>query len=341
MVGGVANTVVILPTYNESESLKTLIPKLRQHGVDVLVVDDSPDDATASVAERLGASVIHRNKRGRMSALLDGISATTHKYVITMDADGQHPPEAIPAILEALKRHDVAIASRRVDGGGYEDFTWRRKLVSNVANLLAWPLTPGVKDRTSGFVAFRREVLDGARMPEGFSTFTLGLLVSGKYAHVTEVPYVFKQRTAGESKLRLKYVLNHLAQLGELYLAKFRILRFALVGASGVVVGLGSLYALTEFAGLHYLASYVLSFLLSVTNNYVLNSKWTFTQSIGALKWTKYAVVCAGTLALNTALMYVLTDIADLWYMASAILVVLIVFLLNYALSKRIVWPNA
>jgi len=335
---GVDDTVVILPTLNESESLKTLIPELKQCGVDVLVIDDSPNDQTVEVAEKLGARVIHRNKRGRMSALLDGISATTHKYMITMDADGQHPPELVPKIIEALQRNDVVIASRRVDGGGYEDLTWGRKAVSNVANLLAWPLAPRVKDRTSGFVAFRRAVLDGAKLPLGFSTLTLGILVSGKYGTVAEVPYVFRKRTEGASKLRFKYVLDHLVQLGKLYLRKFRILRFMLVGASGVVVGLSTLYALTEFAGLHYLLSYAVSFLLSVTNNYAWNSLWTFEQNKGAVGWTKYAVIYACTLTLNTALMYVLTDIVGLWYMVSAVLVVLLVFVINYVLSRRFVW---
>jgi dolichol-phosphate mannosyltransferase len=216
--GKVHNTVVILPTYNESESLKTLIPKLRRYDVDVLVVDDSPDDATASTAEELGAQVIRRTKRGRTSALLDGIAATTHPNIVVMDADGQHPPEAIPAILEALKHDDVVIASRRTDGGGYEGFPWRRKLVSNVANLLAWPLAPEVKDRTSGFVAFRRSVLDGTKLPEGFSTLTLDILVLGKHNSAVEVPYTFKQRVAGDSKLRPRHVLEHLVQLGKLYL---------------------------------------------------------------------------------------------------------------------------
>jgi len=335
------DAVVILPTYNEAENLKVLLPKLKQYGVDVLVVDDSPNPATAEVAKSLGATVLTRDVKGRTSALLDGIAATTHQKVITMDADLQHPPETVPMILEALDRSDVVIASRSIDGGGYEHFTLKRKLISRVAKLLAWPLAPKIKDRSSGFVAFRREVLDGTKMKlRGFSTLELGVLVMGKYNTVEEVPYVFKVRQDGTSKLTSKVMLEHLVQLAILYLYKFRILRFALVGASGAVIGLTCLYVLTSSIGLNYLGSYAIAFVISVTTNYILNSLWTFKQRKGLVGWAKYALACSPAFAVSMTLMFVLTGLGGLWYILSAVILIFVAFLVNYGLSRRFVWAK-
>jgi len=335
------NTVVILPTYNESENLKELLPKLKQYDIDILVADASPNGHTKEVAEKLGICVyIHKGKFGRVPTILGGIEATMQDNVVVIDADGQHPADLIPALLKALERSDIAIPSRRVAGGGYEGFSLKRKIVSAVANLLAWPLMPKLKDRTSGAIAFRRSVLNGAKLPHGFSTLTLSILLMGKYNSFEEVPYVFSQRTHGESKLTRHMMLEHLTYIVRLYFYKFRILRFMLVGTLGAVIGLGSLYVLTEFAGLYYLAAYIVAFILSVTNNYICNSLWTFKSNSGAVGWTKYVTICATTLMFNSALMYILTDILGLWYMFSAVVVILLVFLLNYVLSKKFVWKG-
>jgi len=335
------DTVVILPTYNESENLRMLLPELKRYEVDILVADASPNGDTKKVAEQLGVRVYsHKGKFGRVPTILGGIEATTQKNVVVLDADGQHPASLVPKLLEVLEHSDIAVPSRRVAGGGYEGFSLKRKLISGVANLLAWPLIPKLKDRTSGAIAFRRAVLNGVKLPHGFSTLTLSILLMGTYNNFEEVPYVFPQRLHGESKLTRRMIVEHITHIARLYLYKFRILRFMLVGALGSVIGLGSLYALTEFSGLYYLAAYPIAFILSVTNNYVWNSLWTFRRNSGAVGWTKYVTICAFTLMLNTALMYILTDIVGLWYMFSAVLVILFVFILNYTLSKRFVWRS-
>lgn len=332
------DTVVILPTYNEAENLKILLPKLLKQAVDVLVVDDSPDERTASVARGQGCQVLKRSYRGRATAITDGIAATHHKYIITMDADLQHPPETIPLILEALPRADVVVASRYVLGGGDGRSGFRSKVISRIARWLAWPLAPRLKDRSSGFLAFRRDVIEGVKLPSGFSTLTLGIAVAGNYTTLVEVPFMFLYRRNGHSKLSNGVIIEHLKQLVKLYLHKFQILRFALVGGSGAVLGLSILALMVEVMGVYYLAAYPVSFIASTTNNYVWNSRWTFKRRRGLLGWIKYVVMCGCTLALNTALMYVLTDLLHVWYLLSAAMVVLAVFLLNYFLSGRLVW---
>lgn len=217
------DTVVILPTYNEAENLRILLPQLKQYNIDILVVDDSPELETAEVAIDSGVKVIRRNsKAGRTSAILDGIASTQHSKIITMDADLQHPAEVIPNVLIALNSHDIVVASRKVGQGGYAHFPLRRRLISSTASLLALPLVPHLKDRTSGFVAFKRSVLNGAKLPLGFSTLTLSIFIFGKYNTFIEVPYTFQERQNGTSKLKVSTIFNHLGQLGKLYLYKIQ-----------------------------------------------------------------------------------------------------------------------
>lgn len=341
-----SKTVVILPTYDEAENLKVLIPQLLACDVDVLVMDDSPNSDTIDVARALGCRAIRRNgQRGRMLAILDGLAAIeglTDGYdnIITMDADLQHPPDIIPTIMKELEVNDIVVASRNVEGGAYSGFSRSRQIVSKVAKLLAWPLVPNLKDRSSGFVAFKRSVLPTTRLPLGFSTMAVGITTIGNYNAIKEVPYVFGPRHQGGSKLAFKDIINHLVQLARLYIHKFRIIKFGLVGASGVIVNLGLLYTLTEFVELYYVIAYIISFTASVINNYAWNSLWTFQRREGMLGWFRYSSVCTSTLLLGIGLLYVLTTILNLWYMVSATIVILVVFILNYTLSRRIVWPK-
>lgn len=334
------NNVVIIPAYNEADNLRELLPKLKGYDADIFVVDDSPNNNTLDLADELGIYCMKRlNKKGLSSAVLDGIKYTEHLNIIVMDADQQHPPEIIPLILEALNRSEVVVASRNVPGGGYVGFSAKRRIISSVANILALPLIPKITDRMTGFFGFRRSVLDGTNLrPSGFK-IGLEILTKGKYSTIEEIPYMFLPRKEGESKLKGSVMFDYIKQLISLYL-RSTVFKFACVGASGVVVGLGSLYWLTENVGLYYLLSYPISFVLSVTNNYIWNSLWTFRQGSGMLGWMRYAAISALTLVINTALVYALTDWIGLWYMFSAMLGVLSAFLINYTMSRRFVWRS-
>jgi len=135
-------------------------------------------------------------------------------------------------------------------------------------------------------------------------------------------------------------MFDHLVQLAKLYLYKFRIIKFAMVGASGTVLGLSVLYTLAEVASLHYMIAYPMSFVVALTSNYILNCLWTFKQNRGIRGWLKYVVACTPAFAVNMVLMYVLTDISGLWYMLTAVILVLVAFMVNYALSTRFVWAR-
>ena len=171
--------------------------------------------------------VFHRpNRRGLASAVAEGIALATGDVVCVLDADLQHPPEAVPALVDALERThtDLAIASRYVPEGGYE-FTVARRAVSQVAATLARFLLSrarSVSDPLSGFFAFRRRVVDGVRLrPIGYKIL-LEILVRGRVSRIVEVPYRFQARRAGRSKLTMQETLAFVRHLLALWMVQAR-----------------------------------------------------------------------------------------------------------------------
>jgi dolichol-phosphate mannosyltransferase len=140
-----------------------------------------------------------------------------------MDADFSHDVNALPKMVQALESgvYGLAIGSRYVPGGGIANWPKRRIIVSRVACWLARPLT-NVKDVTSGFLLVRRDALAGVVLdPIGFK-IGLEVIAKAHYGKAIEVPYVFTDRVAGESKLNEREIFNYLKQLGRLYSAWLR-----------------------------------------------------------------------------------------------------------------------
>lgn len=118
-----------------------------------------------------------------------------------------------------------------------------------------------------------------------------------------------------------------------------RLFKFLTVGASGAVISLTTLWLLTDLAGWHYLLSYLVAGVLSVSNNYFWNSRWTFNdRKASKVGYGKYALISAGTLGLRELAMFLLVDIAGLWYMLSAIVLIALASIINFVLSRRFVW---
>lgn len=117
-----------------------------------------------------------------------------------------------------------------------------------------------------------------------------------------------------------------------------KVLRFAIVGGSGAVISLTVLFLLTDVAGFHYLASYLIAGTLAITNNYYWHSRWTFKASNGLSGYVKYTVISWFTTGLGKGfILFVLTELG-LWYMLSALIGTIIGFIVNYTLSRSVVW---
>lgn len=222
---------VIVPTYNERETLPRLLERLRGVARDlpleVVVVDDNSPDGTGVLAEELGRSfapelsvtVVHRpGKGGLSSAVLDGVRVARGDCITVMDADLSHPPEMLPHLVKAIEEgYDIAIASRYVPGGGVQRWPLWRRVVSAAATALArTALGLSVCDPLSGFFAARRSILEGRPFLALGYKLLLEVLARSPGARVTEVPYTFVERQGGESKLTLRELWDFLMLLEKL-----------------------------------------------------------------------------------------------------------------------------
>lgn len=227
---------IVIPTYNEAGGIEKLLRALdgvfKTHGLDgeIIVVDDNSPDGTGAIVDRLASELpvrcLHRpGKMGLSSGVIDGwkTARPESKALGAMDADFSHDINVLPAMVEALEsgKYGLAVGSRYVPGGGIENWPKRRIVTSRVACMLARPLT-NVKDVTSGYFLVKREALDGVELdPIGFK-IGLEVIAKAHYGKAVEVPYVFKDRVVGESKLNQKEIINYLKQLRKLYTAKLR-----------------------------------------------------------------------------------------------------------------------
>ena len=222
-------TCVIVPTYNEKENVAHLVEAIEGiHYPDltVLFVDDGSPDGTADEVRRMAQSspwvklLTRDRKMGIGSAYQSGFKEAILDYgadvLVEMDADLQHPPSALPSLIEAIKGGaDVAVASRYLPGGGIPQWSRLRRIVSRAANSYSRRLLGlTVRDATSGFRAYTRKAAEqvaSADLPaKGFEFQVASLHVLTGKARIVEVPFVFAYRTAGKSKLSLGDILRFL-----------------------------------------------------------------------------------------------------------------------------------
>lgn len=233
-----ARVLVVIPTYNEIDNLPVIVPRLLAAApeVHVLVADDNSPDGTGALADELAAGdervhVLHRKgKEGLGAAYLAGFAwglAEGYDVICEMDADGSHPPETLPRMLEAVAAGaDLAIGSRWVRGGSVVDWPKSREILSRGANTyVRLALGMPVKDATAGFRAFRRttlEQLDLATVTSQGYCFQVDLTWRTVRAglRVVEIPIVFTERQIGASKMSgaiIKEALLRVLQWGVKY----------------------------------------------------------------------------------------------------------------------------
>lgn len=215
---------IVVPTYNEAENIQQLLSEINaslqeEWAYEVIVVDDGSPDGTAGVVRRAAATdpslrlVERPQKLGLGSAVAAGFACAKGDYWLMMDADLSHRPQDLPRMFAALADADIVVGSRYVAGGGTVGWPWRRRFMSRVSGLVA-RLLVGVpaRDATSGFAAFRREVVEPL-MPTlrlaGFKLL-LELLAAAPHARVTEVPITFVERQRGRSKLGYGEALTYI-----------------------------------------------------------------------------------------------------------------------------------
>lgn len=223
--------LVVIPTYNERETLRLLVQRLRSAApqADALVVDDASPDGTGQLAEQLAdgdeqVHVLHRaRKAGLGPAYIAGFRwALDRSYdiVVEMDADGSHPPERLPALLAATAHADLVIGSRYVPGGRVVNWPKRRALLSKGANRYARvALGTAINDITAGYRAYRAAVLERLpldRVESAGYCFQVDLAwrAAREGYRVREVPITFTERQYGQSKMSGNVVLEAMFKVG-------------------------------------------------------------------------------------------------------------------------------
>jgi dolichol-phosphate mannosyltransferase len=349
---------VVVPAWNEAANLPLLVPRvaeaLRGRSFEIRIVDDGSRDGTVEVCRDLAEQypvrllVRDRPEHGLSGAVLHGIAASDGDTVVVMDADLQHPPERIPALIEPVEAGtaDFAIGSRYVAGGSTDaQWTLFRRVNSWVATALARPFAGAVKDPMSGFFALRRDTYDRAERltPLGYK-IALELMCKCRVKHVREVPIHFGVRTHGESKLSLAQQFRYLEHLSRLYDFTFPraspMAKFAITTVVGFIVGLAT-YLLAGDVGQGQVRSTGLGYLASIGVTAVFHARYVRTQRpflITPRPWLDFLVI-AGVelLAAVTAAVWLVRNVhADVGPVERFVIAFGLGLLARYVLRKEL-----
>jgi dolichol-phosphate mannosyltransferase len=293
--------------------------------------------------------LVRKDKRGLASAVVDGTALATAPIVGVMDADLQHPPEVLPALLKAvLEGAEIVVASRYVSGGGCEGWSRMRLIMSRGAIMMAHALLPGtrsVHDPMSGYYMFRKSAVDSAKLqPTGFKILLESLVVGGA-KRTAEVPYVFQTRARGESKLSSKQQIDYLKHLCSLFYRTgelWRFLKFCIVGLSGVGVNLGALWLLKEKAGLYDVLASAIAIEISIITNFLFNNYFTFSdrRKTGSfiLRLLQFNLVSLAGAGINLGLFTLFTHTVHIYYLLAQIIGIAVATLWNYFLNTIWTW---
>jgi dolichol-phosphate mannosyltransferase len=369
-VGGPLRLSVVIPTFNEGRNILELLRQLTEQlepelgdDYELIVVDDDSPDRTWEIAAAAAAvyprlSVVRREaERGLSSAVIRGWQIARGEVLAVIDGDLQHPPEVLPRLWKAMEEADLVVASRNVEGGGVSDWSLFRRSLSRGAQVLGLLVLPDVlarvTDPMSGYFMVRRRAVERITLnPLGYKIL-LEVIGRGRIRKIEEVGYVFRERSDGQSKVTwriyLEYVL-HLVRLRFGNLSAIRFSRFAVVGASGVIVDMLVLFLLSDPRALGFglTRSKIAAAELAMINNFLWNDAWTFQDLIGRQRgwrhklrrFAKFHVICSIGLALNVLLLNVQFNVLGMnRYVANAVAIG-VVTLWNYRFNLMLGWRD-
>jgi dolichol-phosphate mannosyltransferase len=363
---------LVIPTYNESKNVGELVRQLTAlldpvvgEDYELIVVDDDSPDRTWEVAANLSSThprlrVIRRQgEKGLSTAVIRGWQAARGEVLAVIDADLQHPPEVTVDLFRALTDQvDLAVGSRHVDGGGVSDWSFGRRILSRGAQLLGLLLLPGVlgrvNDPMSGYFMVRRSAIAGVALsPLGYKIL-LEVIGRGRIRSIAEVGYVFRERTAGESKVTWRLYpeyLRHLVRLRLTTPAAARFIRFAVVGLSGVVVDMAALFLFSDSRGLGLglTRSKVMAAELAIVNNFLWNDAWTFRDLIGAQRsarlkfrrFVKFNIICGVGLILNVVLLNLQFNLLHINRYLANLIAIGVVTIWNFWFNLKLSWRGS
>lgn len=354
-------TAIVVPTFNEASNVEPLVEAISDAmgsvSWELIFVDDNSPDGTAQRVRELAkrdsrVRLVHRvGRRGLSTACIEGIMASTADYCVVMDADFQHDEAIIPQLLDALKTGhvDLAIGSRYASGGGFGEWSQSRLTISRLATWMAQKLTgTKISDPMSGFFAVRRDVF--LRSLPGMSSIGFKVLLdiaasAPTTLTIAEVPYVFRLRTRGESKLDSLVLWEYFQLLIDKTIGRWiptRFVSFAIIGAFGVIVHFLVLTFLFGVIDIGFMTSQAIATAVTISNNFFLNNQLTYSdrrlRGFSLLKgWISFNLVCAvgGFANVGVADWLFERPIGWIW---SAFAGIAVSVVWNYAMSNIFTW---
>jgi dolichol-phosphate mannosyltransferase len=392
---------------NLLESIREKIPPSLSS--EIIVVDDNSPDRTGELAERysqtlhkdnvwgrdssypesklhvdgnpvghsriyFSVSVIHRDeKKGLVSAIMDGIRSSKGQYILVMDADLSHSPEVIPKMVHELSSHDIdiVVASRYARGGSIIGWPFKRRLISKGAVKIAkygLRLNKQITDPMSGFFALKRHIIDNVKIDSAGFKILLEILVKSSNANVKEIPYTFTDRRAGKSKLDNEVIWDYVKAVYQLYrygrksgkamswltrvknrrtvLFLSKAGRFYTVGASGLLINylVSVLLFNSSTASLGYIQATIGGIIVSNISNFLLNKVWTFedrdfTPRKTLKQYGLFAAITAGGAAVQLGVLQVFLQ-SGFSYEVSLLIAVGIASISNFLLNKKLTFKE-
>ena len=357
---------VVVPTRNERDNVSPLIERLGSVCpgllLEIVFVDDSSDDTPAVIKEQARRSsgpvkVIHRPEKQRVGglggAVHTGLNAARSEWVCVMDADLQHPPELVGALVDEARRSDadVVVASRYCAGGHVGEFSALRVALSRASALLARALYPrrlrGVSDPMSGFFLVRRAAIDLAALrPRGFKIL-LEILLCGGLLATSEVAFSFGERHTGDSKASVREAARYVRRLIELRVGAraVRLAGFGAVGSVGVAVNTGMLQLLANRLQVFYVLASVLATQVAILSNFAL-SEWVVFRGVRParslrFRLTSYVLLNNCSLALTGPLLVLLVSGVGMGLLVANVFSLLVLVGVRFAVADPYVWGSA
>jgi len=355
---------IVVPTFNERSNVAILIDRVRKTLPDVaweiIFVDDNSPDGTAAAVRAIGerderVRCIRRiGRRGLAGACLEGMLASQASYVAVMDADLQHDERLLSSMLERLRRGDVdlVVASRYLGGGSAASLSAHRARISAWSGELSRRLLRvDLSDPMSGFFMIRRstvEELAPSLSSQGFKILLDIVATARGKLRSAELPFVFRERLHGESKLDSRIALDFVALL----VAKltddavsFRFLLFCAVGLTGVGIHMLALLAILSIApDTRFGIAQIVATLVAIAWNFTFNNAFTYRDQ-RLIGWSfitgliRFEIICAVGALSNVGVASWIYERNPEWWLAG-LGGALMGAVWNYVVSAAFVWKS-
>ena len=354
---------VVIPTLNERDNIGPLVEVLDTVldtvGWEVIFVDDDSPDGTAdwireiSRRDRRVRCLQRIGRRGLTTACIEGAMATSAPYIAIMDADMQHDEKLLPQMLAILKSEpvDLVVGSRHVAGGGIGEWDAGRARMSAIAARLSRIICKAeIADPMSGFFMLRREVLEAAlrRLSgQGFKILLDILASSPQPLRFRELPYEFRERQHGESKLDTRVTWEYMMLIADKligHIVPVRFALFALVGGIGLFIHMLVLWFTLTVLRASFDPAQASAAVVAMTSNFLINNLFTYRDrrlrgfALVRGLFTFYAICALGAVA-NVGIAGYVFSRNEVWWLAGLAGVV-VGSVWNYAVSSVFTWKE-